>query len=264
MLAERLQEIAREGTSDKRRQLLRELTDLFFDQDEARSEAENGLYGEIATRISGEMSVEDRSEFAERIADESTAPRNLVVTLGNDDIRVARPVIERSTVLTDDDLCSIVEKRGEEHRIAVTTRPAISESVSAALVRHGGEQVHVRLANHGNAAMAPEVRQKLQAAVVPKQQAPSQASFAASLVAQEVLKRIKQGQTTLDIELRHMAERDMSQIIGHLLAQMTQLKSEIAIRTVVNGREEALMMLLRAAGASFEAFARFTPCRPSC
>lgn len=254
MLAERLRDIAQEGTSDKRRQLLRELTDMFFEEGEARTDTERELYGEVATRITGDMPIEDRSAFAERIADEGAAPRQLVVALGNDDIAVAKPIIERSSVLTDEDLCAIVEKRGEEHRIAVTARPAISRSVSDALVRHGGEVVHTRLAEHRQADISPEARTALRPAQ-PARPAPQiQTDFSSALVAQEVMKRIKAGRTTLDAEFKHMTERDMTQVIGHILANVTQAKAEIAIRTVATGRPEALLMLMRAAGASFEAF----------
>ena len=255
MLAERLRDIAQEGTSDKRRQLLRELTDMFFEDGEGRSDTERELFGEVATKITGDMPIEDRSAFAERIADEGAAPRQLVVTLGNDDIAVARPIIERSTVLTDDDICAIVEKRGEEHRIAVTARPAISRSVSDALVKHGGEAVHTRLAEHRQADISPEARGALRPAAPARPAAPPpQTDFSAALVAQEVTKRIKLGKSTLDVEFRHMTARDMTQIIGHVLASFTQVKAEIAVRTVATGRPEALLMLMRAAGASFEAF----------
>lgn len=253
MLANRLHELAHEGASDKRRQLLRELTDMFFEKPEGRSEAEAQLYGEVATQISGELSIKDRSDFAERIADEGKAPHGLVVSLGNDDISVARPILERSTVLTDADLCSIVEKRGEEHRVAVTARPAISERVSAALVQHGGEKVHTRLANHPNAAMALETRGQLCPAARPLN-AQGPGNQAALAVSQALFNRVKRGQTTLDAELVELTQKGMTQVIGLLLSSLTGVKSEIAVRTVINGKAEALLMLLRAADASFESF----------
>lgn len=255
MLVERLREIATEVTSDKRRILLRELTDMFFEEPDSRSETERALFGDIAQTISREMPLEDRSAFADRISIEGTAPHSLVVSLANDEIAVARPVLERSTVLTDGDICAIVEKRGEDHRVAVTARPELSAKVSEALVRHGGELVHSRLAEHKNAAISPASRKMLEAAQDARRASEmANANSTAALVAGQVVRRIKSGLSSVDREIVTMCDREMLHSIAYLLSALTQSSSEICLRTVQGGRPEALLMLMRAAETSFETF----------
>jgi uncharacterized protein (DUF2336 family) len=143
-------ELAKESSSEKRRDLLREVTDLFFTQ-HAPSEPEMQLFDSVLIQLSTEMEEAVRAELSERFADSAVAPRRLVMTLASDDaISVAEPVLTRSKALTEDDLLEVVRTRGQDHLRAVSRREEVSEAVSDVIVERGDDQtLGVLLRNDG-------------------------------------------------------------------------------------------------------------------
>lgn len=133
--------LAKEPSSEKRRALLREVTDLFFGPAPARNETERDLYGTVLTQLASEMEQAVRAELAERFCEAEDAPRRLVRRLAEDEaIEVARPVLERSPVLSETDLIEVVSTRGQDHIRAVSGRTDVSERLSDAIVDHGDDE----------------------------------------------------------------------------------------------------------------------------
>ena len=131
--------LAEESSSEKRRLLLRELTDHFFGAPE-HSAKETALYGSVMARLSDEMETAVRAELAARFAEAPNAPVTLIRRLANDDAAVAAPVLRASPVLTDADLIAVIDRHGQEHLRAVSTRSTVSEAVSDAIVRRGDDE----------------------------------------------------------------------------------------------------------------------------
>ena len=65
--------LAEEGSSEKRRALLRELTDHFFGSAN-RTETEDGLYGAVLAKLADDMESAVRAELATRFARAPDAP----------------------------------------------------------------------------------------------------------------------------------------------------------------------------------------------
>jgi uncharacterized protein (DUF2336 family) len=61
--------------------------------------------------------------------------------LANDAIEIARPILEKSDVLRDEDLIEIIRTRTDEHRLCIAMRDRVSEAVSDALVEEGSPNV---------------------------------------------------------------------------------------------------------------------------
>jgi uncharacterized protein (DUF2336 family) len=143
-------DLAKEPSSDKRRELLREVTDLFFAEPEHRSN-ELTLFDDVMTQLAGEMEAVVRAELAERIGPTNRPPLRLVRKLASDEsIEVARPVLESSPVLTDEDLVSVAQQRGQEHLKAISRRETVSETVSEVIVKRGDDDtLGVLLENEG-------------------------------------------------------------------------------------------------------------------
>jgi uncharacterized protein (DUF2336 family) len=156
MLIERLSKLASEKSSERRVELLREITDLFLDGVELHREPELVLFDELMTRIVDDVTEAARSELAERIADVGRAPKTLVLRLASDIIGVARPILERSTVLTDGDLVDIATTQSDDHRYAISARQTLSSPVTDVLVSHGSARVLVRVAGNDGAELSPE------------------------------------------------------------------------------------------------------------
>src|SRR5690349_425050 len=104
---QRVLQLAKTPSSEKRRELLREVTDLFLADTEAYSETEREHFGAIMGRISKDMEVAVREDLAKTLAALPTAPHALMQQLAHDEFSVAAPVISQSPVLEDGDLIEI-------------------------------------------------------------------------------------------------------------------------------------------------------------
>ena len=65
----KLTELAKEKSSDRRRELLREVTDLFFDAPPAGDSAAQGQFDDILQTLANETAQDARAELADRFAD---------------------------------------------------------------------------------------------------------------------------------------------------------------------------------------------------
>jgi uncharacterized protein (DUF2336 family) len=132
--------LAQEPSSEKRRVLLRELTDLFFANPDHRA-GEMALFDDVLTQLAGEMEAAVRAELAERLAPATEAPVKLVRGLAADAaIEVARPILEGSRALSDDDLLAVARDRSQEHLKAISRRERVSAAVSEAIVELGDDE----------------------------------------------------------------------------------------------------------------------------
>jgi uncharacterized protein (DUF2336 family) len=136
-----IESLSNETSSEKRRDVLHKVTDLFFMTTEQQTSDDIATFGNVMEHIAYELEVEARAELSERISEIDKAPRRLVCRLATDDIEVARPVLERSTVLTDDDLVQIAKTRGQTHLHAIAKRPTLAAPVTDVIVERGESPV---------------------------------------------------------------------------------------------------------------------------
>jgi uncharacterized protein (DUF2336 family) len=153
----KLLDIARENSSERRRELLREVTDLFFDHGDgsAMTSREHDMFGDLLTIIAAELDQQVRVELAHKF-DDGSAPRRLARALAGDVIEVAGPVLRTSRTLTDEDLIEIIATKGHSHQMVVAQRPEVSEPVSGALVHHGNDEVVESLLSNSGARLSPD------------------------------------------------------------------------------------------------------------
>ncbi len=141
-----LEALSTERDAGKRRELLRRVTDLFFVTEEQQTDDERGVFGGVMERVAYELEVEARAELSQRLSSSRFAPQNIVRRLAEDDIDVAKPVLERSTVLSDEDLVEIAYSQSQEHLMAITHRENISVAVTDVIVQRGNDEVLVSVA----------------------------------------------------------------------------------------------------------------------
>ena len=143
-------ELAKEPSSAKRRELLRQVTDLFFSGAEAHPSGEMALFDDVLSQLSSEMEEVVRAELAERMADTAAPPRRLLRVLASDAITVAEPVLTRSTALSEEDLLRVARTRDQSHLRAISRRVTVPEAVSDAIVERGDDAtLGVLLRNDG-------------------------------------------------------------------------------------------------------------------
>ncbi len=151
---ENLIEVAHEASSEKRRELLEGVTDLFMDDGPGLNDQEQVIASDILGKVITEVEREVRARLSYRLADLDNAPAELIRQLASDEIQVARPLLERSGVLSDQDLIEIINKQGKEHQLSVSLRGSVSEGVTDALVATGDDEVMLSLIKNAGAEIS--------------------------------------------------------------------------------------------------------------
>jgi uncharacterized protein (DUF2336 family) len=136
----KLVDLARTTDSEKRRELLREVTDLFFATSQSRTEKESVLFDDVLQLVAAEMQDEVLAELSERFADADNAPVGLMRDLANHSFEVAGPILKRSKALDEQTLLNVVNYQSQNHIKAVAERASVSEKLSDAIVRIGNDQ----------------------------------------------------------------------------------------------------------------------------
>lgn len=148
-----LADLAHDKNAERRHTLLRGITDVFMADPAAYGERQKGQFGAIMERLAYDLERHVREELARRIAAELHAPKGLIVRLAEDVIPIARPVLEHSPVLTQDDLVRIAFKHSQSHLLAISKRMDIGARLAAVLVDLGDDGVLESLLGNRSATL---------------------------------------------------------------------------------------------------------------
>lgn len=154
-------QISEERDNQKRLQLLRAVTDLFFVTTSQQTAAERALFDDVLTRLAREAELHIRQELASRMAPSDQAPEKLIRQLAGDEIDVASPVLTFSPILSDEDLVEIAHEKSQSHMLAISRRERLSEKVTDVLVERGDEHVAREVARNEGASFSSAGYQNL-------------------------------------------------------------------------------------------------------
>lgn len=114
------------------------------------SDSERAMAEDIFRIMVQDAAVRVRQALSEQLADSGIVPHDVALSLAKDLDEVALPVLQKSTVLTDDDLVEIVRASGSGKQVAIAQRAEVSAQVADALVETDNEDVVAELvANQG-------------------------------------------------------------------------------------------------------------------
>jgi uncharacterized protein (DUF2336 family) len=136
-----LVDLARQKTAESRRLLLDNMSDMFIANENRLNDHERALMGDILVKLIGSIETAVRRQLSERLSDVDSTPPEVIRLLANDMIEIARPVLEKSKVLHNEDLIEIIRHRTDEHRLSIALREGIEEEVSDELVQYGDQDV---------------------------------------------------------------------------------------------------------------------------
>jgi uncharacterized protein (DUF2336 family) len=134
---------------------------LYRIQDTGLNNRERELMREILRRLTRDVEMAIRIALAERLADDSTAPHDLILLLVDDSIEVARPLILRSPLLTEKDALRLIAEASTGHLEAVAGRAHIGIPITNALVNCDSESVLVALVRNATARISETAYQTL-------------------------------------------------------------------------------------------------------
>ncbi len=146
--------LAQDKSRSSQRALVENITDLYITAEGRLSERERALISDILQKLVRELEFEVRKRLAERFAVIPGAPVDLMVMLANDQIDVARPILQGSPVLRDPDLIEIVRHRTREHLLAIAMRMPLGPDVTDAIVERGDEIAIEALLRNQDAAIS--------------------------------------------------------------------------------------------------------------
>ena len=159
----RLARLAANPQGTTRNELFVAVASLYRVQASHLNARECELMRDILHRLTRGVEMSVRIALAERLADDTTAPHDLILLLASDRIEVARPLILRSPILTDADVLKMIADSDIARQEAVAARAHIGETVTEALARTGAEPVLAALVGNAGARISPATFETLMA-----------------------------------------------------------------------------------------------------
>ncbi len=133
--------LAREKSSEKRRELMGRVADHFVEGSERYSEREIHLFGEVMAKLLERSDATSQAALSEKLSRDKNTPRDIALQLANEEISIARPMLENSPNLTSDDLMSLVGSKGTEYRVSISRRSDLNIEITDELIKHGEREV---------------------------------------------------------------------------------------------------------------------------
>lgn len=145
------------GSSARRVQMLRQVTDLFLSDADRLNENQIGVFDDVLVRLIERMESRTLAQLSTTLADSAFAPKEIVRQLAyHGEASVAVPVLSRSKRLSESDLIEIANTHGQQHLLAISNRETLNEPLTDALLKRGNSQVSHALANNTGARFSEQ------------------------------------------------------------------------------------------------------------
>jgi uncharacterized protein (DUF2336 family) len=147
-----LEDAVRSGSSQRRVDTLRQVTNLFLHDGERLSEDQVRVFDDVLCLLIGRVESRARAELGQRLAPVDYAPFEVIQHLARDsEIAVAGNVLAHSSRLRTSDLVEIASTRGQDHLLAISGRSNLPEAVTDVIVDRGESKVIRKLAGNASA-----------------------------------------------------------------------------------------------------------------
>jgi uncharacterized protein (DUF2336 family) len=147
-----LEDAVRSGSSEKRVNTLRQVTNLFLHEGELLSEDQIKVFDDVLCLLTARVENQAKAELSKRLAPVDYAPLELIQQLASDDdIVVAEHILVRSSRLATSTLVDIATTKGQDHLFAMSGRADLPEVVTDVIVNRGERRVIRKLANNSSA-----------------------------------------------------------------------------------------------------------------
>lgn len=151
---QKLLALAATRSTSARNELASSMVDFFIDPADRLTDQQRALMNEVLSKLVVNVEMDVRRNLADALVTSGTDLPDLIRVLANDEIEVARPLLEKSDLLHDLDLIEIVKLRTEEHRMAIALRAHVSQPVADALVERSGPDVIETLIRNEDALLS--------------------------------------------------------------------------------------------------------------
>jgi uncharacterized protein (DUF2336 family) len=140
------------GSPERRVLMLRRLTHLLLSSAARLNENQMCIFDDILVRLMEHIEAQSLVQLSSTLSDLSPAPKQALGYLAcHNEIAVAAPVLLRSQSLSDTALVAIASKLGRQHLLAISSRRALNEVLTDALLKRGDIDVCRVLAKNAGA-----------------------------------------------------------------------------------------------------------------
>jgi hypothetical protein len=151
-IIDELEEAVSNGSSEKRVNTLRRVTDLFLHNGERLSDDQVRVFDDVLCHLVSRVESRVKAELGGTLASLEYAPSGVIERLARDDeIAVAGAVLTGSNRLTTNTLVEIAKTKGQDHLLAISGRPNLPEVVTDVIVDRGESRVIRKLADNASA-----------------------------------------------------------------------------------------------------------------
>lgn len=171
--------------------------------------------------------VRVREALAQQLKQNPMVPHDVAASLARDVDSVALPVLEFSSVLTEQDLLEIVRSREPEKQLAVARRSTVEPAIAAALVSEGTVEVAATLAANAGAEIPDDSLLEMVE------------RFGDDARVQEPLAYRSRLPVTVSERLVHR----VSEVLREHILQFHELPADMAADLVLQSRERATISL---------------------
>ena len=204
------------------------ITDLFVGDADSFDDAQVGLFDDVFAHLIDEIETEALAELARRLAAVDNAPPKMIRRLAShQEIIVAGPVLRRARRLDDDSLVDVATVGSQDHLLAISVRPHVSEPVTDVLVDRGNSAVVHSIAGNSGARFSQgglstlvkhaETDADLAGAMIERRDIPPQLFCKLLLQATEVVRQrlLARAQP----ETRDLIQQVLSKVAGDMAAK---------------------------------------------
>lgn len=150
-----LEDVLAGGSSARRTEILRRVTDLFLGNAEGFNTEQVSLFDDVLAHLIRQVETNVLAELGAKLAPIDNAPNGVIRTLArHDEIAVAGPVLAQSTQLTDNDLVEIAGSKGQGHLGAISERKRLVAAVTDILIERGDTTVVRKLSKNQGATFS--------------------------------------------------------------------------------------------------------------
>lgn len=147
-----LEDAVSSGSSQRRIDTLRQVTNLFLHHGERLSDDQIKVFDDVLCLLIARVEIRARAELSRQLAPIDYAPFEVIQHLARDqEIAVAGSVLANSSRLRTSDLVEIASTRGQEHLLAISGRSNLPEPVTDVIVDRGERKVIRNLAKNASA-----------------------------------------------------------------------------------------------------------------
>ena len=157
----RLARLALDPKSASREEIYLAVVSLYRVQGNALGPRERALMNDILRRVEADVRPAVRVSLAERLADDLSAPIDVILMLATDRIEVAGPIIACSPLLTDEHLIRLFESSDAAHQAAIASRVGIEVAITDRIAAIDTASVLLALMQNNSARLSEKAFEAL-------------------------------------------------------------------------------------------------------